>query len=165
MRAWSWKIYLASWISMASSFKNSKIKLDLCTDINMLLIVKKELEEEYVLYLSICKANNKCMKDYDKNNELSYIQYWDVNNFYGWAMLQKVPVNNFEWIKGTSQFNENFVKVCNEESYEGYFVEADVQYLIKLYELKKIWASKQFLLNRMKIEKVRNLAANLHVKN
>ena len=60
---------------MASSFKNSKMKSDLCTDINMLLIVKKELEEEYVLYLSICKANNKYMKDYDKNNELSYIQY------------------------------------------------------------------------------------------
>ena len=26
------------------------------------------------------KANNKYMKDYDKNKELSYIQYWDVNN-------------------------------------------------------------------------------------
>ena len=51
------------------------MKSDLCTDINMLLIVKKELEEEYVLYLSICKANNKYMKDYDKNNKLSYIQY------------------------------------------------------------------------------------------
>ena len=23
------------------------------------------------------------MKDYDKNKELSYIQYWDVNNSYG----------------------------------------------------------------------------------
>ena len=29
--------------------------------------------------LSICKANNKYMKDYDKNKELSYLQYWDVN--------------------------------------------------------------------------------------
>ena len=25
-------------------------------------------------------------------------------------MLQKLPVNNFEWIKDTSQFNENFIK-------------------------------------------------------
>ena len=49
------------------------------------------------------------MKDYDKNKELSYIQYWDVNNLYGWAMLQKLPVNNFELIEDTSQFNEDFI--------------------------------------------------------
>ena len=47
------------------------------------------------------KANNKCMKDCDKNKELSYIQHWDVNNLYGWAMSHKLPVNNLEWIKDT----------------------------------------------------------------
>ena len=26
----------------------------------------------------------------------SYIQYLDVNNLYGWVMLQNLPVNNFE---------------------------------------------------------------------
>ena len=25
-------------------------------------------------------------------------------------MLQKLPVDNFEWIKDTSQFNEDFIK-------------------------------------------------------
>ena len=42
------------------------------------------------------KANNKCMKNYDKNKELTYIHYLDVNNFYGWAMSLKLQVNNFE---------------------------------------------------------------------
>ena len=32
------------------------------------------------------RANNKYMKDYDKNKKLSYIQYWDVNDLCGWAM-------------------------------------------------------------------------------
>ena len=46
---------------------------------------------------------NKYMKDYDKNKESSYIQYWDPKNLYGWAMLPKLLLNNFEWIKNTSQ--------------------------------------------------------------
>ena len=33
------------------------------------------------------------MKDYDKNKESSCLKYWDVNNLYGWAMLQKIPIN------------------------------------------------------------------------
>ena len=49
-------------------------------------------------------------------------------------MSQKLPVDNFEWIEGTSQFNEDFIRNCNEESYEGHFLDVDVQYLEKLHE-------------------------------
>ena len=45
-------------------------------------------------------------------------------------MSQKFSVINFEWIKGTSQFNEDFIK-----NYEGYFLEVYVQYLEKLHNL------------------------------
>ena len=41
-------------------------------------------------------------------------------------MSHKLPVNNFEWIKDTSQFSEDFIKNYNEKSDKGYFLEADV---------------------------------------
>ena len=101
------------------------------------------------------------MKNYDKNKESSYIRYWNENNLYGWAMSQKLPVNNFQWIKDTSQFNEDFIKNYNEESDEGYFLEVDVHYLEKLYEFHN---DLPFLPERMKIGKVEKLVANLHDK-
>ena len=94
------------------------------------------------------------MKDYDRNKESPYIKYWYVNNLYGWAMSQKLPVNNFESIKDTSQFNEDFIKNYNEERDERHFFEVDVQYLEKLLELHN---DLQFLPERMKNEKLKNL--------
>ena len=71
------------------------------------------------------------MKDYDKSKESSYIQYWDVNKL----MSRQLPINNFEWLKDSSQFNKDFIKVYNEESDEGYFLQVDIQCFEKLYEL------------------------------
>ena len=76
-------------------------------------------------------------------------------------MFQKFPVNNFEWIKDTAQFNEDFIRSCNEESDEGHFLEVDIPYLETLHELRN---DLTFLLERMKIEKAEKLATDLHDK-
>ena len=76
-------------------------------------------------------------------------------------MAQKLPVNNFEWIEDTSQFNEDFIQNYNEESDEGYFLDVDVQYPQNLHELHN---DSPFLPERMKIEKVEKLVTNLHDK-
>ena len=49
------------------------------------------------------------MKDYDKNKKSSYIQYWDVNTLYGWAMSMSI-------------FDEDFISNYNEESVEGHSI-------------------------------------------
>ena len=112
---------------------------------------------------SVCwyaQDNAKYMEDYDKNKQWSYIQYWNVNNLYWWAISENFPGNNVEWIEDISQFNDDFINY-NEESDEGYFLEVDVQYLEKLYEFLN---DLPFLIERMKIEKVEMLVATLHDK-
>ena len=47
------------------------------------------------------------------NTELSYLKYWNVNNFYGWAVSQKLSVNDFKWVEETSQFDDDFIKSYN----------------------------------------------------
>ena len=70
------------------ALNNTKVKVDLLTDINMILMVEKEVIRGicHSIY-RYSKANNKYMKDYDKNEESSYLQYWDVNNIFGWKQL------------------------------------------------------------------------------
>ena len=78
----------------------------------MLLMIEKGIRD------GICqathryaKANNKYMKNYDKNIGSSYIECLDTNNLYGWAMSQKLPVKGFKWVKKKkSEFNEDFIK-------------------------------------------------------
>ena len=101
------------------------------------------------------------MKNCDKNKELPYLQYWDVNNLYGSSMALKLPVNNSQWIKDNSQFNEDFIKKHNEESDEIYFLEVDVQHLEKLLEIHN---DLPFFPERIKIQKNEKLVANLHNK-
>ena len=50
------------------------------------------------------------MRDCDENKESSCINYWDVNNLYGWTMSQKLPTFNFKWAEDTLQFHEVFIK-------------------------------------------------------
>ena len=37
-------------------------------------------------------------------------------------MSQKVPVNNLEWIEKTYQFNEDFIKIYNDQNDENIFL-------------------------------------------
>ena len=85
-----------------------------------------------------------------------------MNDLYGWAMPQKLPVNNFKWFEDLSDFDEGFLKSYNKKSKEGYFLEVNIQYLENLHNFQN---HIPFLPERMNIEKVEKFVANLHDKN
>ena len=58
--------------------KKTKEKLDLLTDIDMLLMVEKGISGGiYHTIYRYAKANNKYMRDYVKKKKSSYNEYWD----------------------------------------------------------------------------------------
>ena len=112
------------------------VKLDLLTATDMLVMLEKGIRGGicHAIY-RYPKGNKKYMRDYDKNKESSCNQYWGVDNLHGSEISQKLQVNNFEWLKNTSQFIEDFIKNYNQESDEGYFLGIDLQFLEKLHEV------------------------------
>ena len=78
----------------------------------------------------------------------SHLMYLDANNLYGWTTSQKLLVNSFEWIKELSQFNEDFITNYDQNDNEGYFLEVEIEYPKKLFN---IYSDLPFLTERNKI--------------
>ena len=129
-------------LAWQACLKKTGVKLELLTDIDMLLMIEKGIRGGICQSIhSYAKANNKYMKNYNKDIS-SYLLYVDANNLHGWAMSQKLSVNGFNWVKNLSecnsiQFNESFIRNCDENSDIGYFLKVDVDYLEKLFNFPK----------------------------
>ena len=69
---------------MASLFKETEVKLELLTKIVMLLMAEKGIRGGICHAIHrYAKANNKYMKNYDKNTTSSYLIYLVANSLYG----------------------------------------------------------------------------------
>ena len=84
--------------------------------------------------------------------------YSDANNLYGWAMSQKLTVNNFEW---GENIHQKLIKIYDENSDKGYIIEVDVEYPKHLHDLHN---NLPFLPERMKIKNCNKLVCSFYDK-
>ena len=153
-------------LAWQACLKKTNVELELLTDYNMLLMVEEGIRGGICHSIHrYAKANNKYMKNYNNNEESSYIQYSDANNLYGWAMSKKVPVNEFKWIDNNETagpvINEDFIKNYDENNEKSYIFEVDVKYPKRLHDLH---SDLPFLSERMEINKCKKLVCNLYNK-
>ena len=108
-------------LAWQACFKKAGVELELITDPDMLLMVEEGIRGGIChATLKYAKANYKYMKDHNKDEEESFLQYNDANNLYGFAMLEPLPVDGFEWMKDLSKIDEDFIKNYDKNSDKGY---------------------------------------------
>ena len=73
-------------------------------------------------------------KRYSKTSKNKRILYLDMNNLYGCAMRQYLPISNFKWVKNIDKIEQKLMNIKNNSS-AGYVLEVDLEYLIKLHDI------------------------------
>ena len=76
-------------------------------------------------------------------------------------MSQRLLVNDFWWVEDLSQIKEDFIKNYDQGSNKGYFLEVDVGYQKKYFNLQ---GHLLFLCERNKVKKCNKLVCDVHDK-
>ena len=149
-------------LAWQACLKKTDVELELLTDYDLLLMIEEGIRGGICHAIQrYAKANNKYMRDYEKNKETSYIQYLDANNLYGKAMTEKLPVRGFRWMIDISRMDEEFVRNYDKNDIKGYILEVDVDYP---NELQNLHSDFPFLAESMVINNTKKLVCTLQDK-
>ena len=145
--------YTAPGLAWDAMLKLTKVKLDLISDPDMYLMVERGIRGGISSIMKrYAKANNKHTKGYDKSQMSVYIPYLDVNNLYGWAMSEPLPMKDLRWMSEDELENWRS-KPC--------ILEVDLEYPKELHDLHSEYPLAP---ERLQINKVDKLVPNLHDK-
>ena len=132
--------YTSPGLAWDACLKETGQKLELISDYDMLMMFEQGIRGG-ITHISkrYAEANNKYMKDYNPDNESTFIQYLDANNLYGWAMTQQLPTHGFKWMKDITV--EKVMEILEKANHsmsnlgrKGYIFEVDLEYPSKLWE-------------------------------
>ena len=128
--------YTTPALAWDAMLKMTGVKLELLSNVNMLLMIENGIRGGVSMVSNrYGKANNKYMKDFNKNEPSKFLTYLDTNNLYGVGMSEKLPVGGFEWMTNKeieNLFNNQIVQVWNKNPC---ILEVDLIYPEELHDL------------------------------
>ena len=132
--------YTSPGLAWDACLKETGQELQLLHDYDMLMMFERGIRGG-ISHISkrYAEANNKYMKDYNPDEESTYIQYLDAKNLYGWAMSQSLPTHGFKWMKNITK--ETVMDILEKANHsmsnlgrKGYIFEVDLEYPHKLWK-------------------------------
>ena len=124
------RAYFVSLSSLAheAMLKETKAKIELFIDINMVLMTEKGIRGGLTQVVKKhAVANNKYLPNCDSTKKVTHLQYLDANNLYGYAMNKKLPLDSYEW-DNVEKFDRDFIKNYDDNGDKGYLLEVDVEH-------------------------------------
>ena len=106
-------------LAFEAMLKCTKVKLELLTDIEMVLMVEKGIRGELTQVVKRHAVDNqKYLPGYDAAKKSVFLQYLDANNSYGYAMGGKLPLDGYKW-DNVDKFTSDFVKNYDDNGDKG----------------------------------------------
>ena len=145
--------YTAPGLAWDACLKITKVRLELLTDYDILMMVEKGIRGGVsMISTRYGKANNPYMKDYDPDQPNKFISYLDANNLYGWAMSKPLPTDCFRFMNNEEMKNWESMPCI---------LEVDLEYPEKLHDLHNDYPLAS---ERVTVNKVEKLIPNLNNK-
>ena len=145
--------YTAPGLAWDACLKITKVRLELLTDYDMLMMIEKGIRGGVsMISTRYGKANNPYMKDYDPDQPTKFISYLDANNLYGWAMSKPLPTDCFRFMNNEEMKNWESMPCI---------LEVDLEYPEHLHDLHNDYPLAP---ERVTVNKVEKLIPNLNDK-
>lgn len=124
--------YTSPGLAWQAMLKETKCKLQLLTDVDMILMVESGIRGGLTQCVTkYVKANNKHLPNYNSNEESIYLAYFDANNLYGLAMSMPLPYGNFKW-KNPQDILD--ITSLSKHGNVGYILDCDFEYPENLHD-------------------------------
>jgi hypothetical protein len=115
--------------------KHSGIQLQLISDPEIFLFLENSIRGGVsTVSHRYATANDPRLPTFDSTRPRSYITYLDVNNLYGYAMTQALPIGDFRFLSH-DEIDHLDIDNISDDATQGYILEVDLSYPRELHRL------------------------------